>query len=97
MIAVHPRTSIHRLADVEYSVRGTSMSISAYATVDAFIKIKPAGGMVAVLIGANLTILDANFIPERCLVASGTLVRHQELLAHHVHSGIPLPMSEVRE
>lgn len=62
MLTIHPSATISPLADIEASVRGTSITIGARTLVDAFVKIKPAGGSGDVIIGAD------------CALNSGTVL-----------------------
>lgn len=56
VIVIHPTARVSALADIENSVRGTVITIGPYAVVDAFVKIKPAGGTGDVTIGSHSTI-----------------------------------------
>ncbi|MFZ6755934.1 acyltransferase [Undibacterium sp. Ji50W] len=62
MIDIHPDARVSRLADIEDSVRGTRIVIAAFASIDSFVKIKPAGGSGDVVIG------------ERSVVNSGCVL-----------------------
>jgi virginiamycin A acetyltransferase len=62
VIEIDPTASISPLADIEDSVRGTLIRIGARTVIDAFVKIKPAGGMGEVVIGAE------------CAINSGTVI-----------------------
>lgn len=62
MLKIDPTAVISPLADIEDSVRGTLIQIGARTLVDAFVKIKPAGGMGDVVIGAD------------CAINSGTVI-----------------------
>lgn len=53
MLKIDPTAAISPLADIEVSVRGTLFQIGARTVVDAFVKIKPAGGSGEVVIGAD--------------------------------------------
>ena len=53
VIEIDPTAKVSPLADIEDSVRGTKIVIGPNAMVDAFVKIKPAGGMGDVVIGAD--------------------------------------------
>ena len=44
MIIISPSAKVSPLADIEDSVRGTRITIEADVMIDAFVKIKPAGG-----------------------------------------------------
>jgi virginiamycin A acetyltransferase len=56
MIEIHPSASISALADIEDSVRGTRIVIGENVVIDAFVKIKPAGGSGHLVIGAATTV-----------------------------------------
>jgi len=62
MLAIDPTAAISPLADIEPSVRGTLIQIGPRTMVDAFVKIKPAGGSGEVVIGAD------------CAINSGTVI-----------------------
>jgi virginiamycin A acetyltransferase len=62
MLVVAPDARISPLAEIEESVRGTRIEIGAGCVIDAFVKIKPAGGDGDVVIGA------------RCYLNSGVVV-----------------------
>jgi virginiamycin A acetyltransferase len=56
MIVVDASARVSSLADIEDSLRGTRIEIGPRVTIDAFVKIKPAGGSGDVIIGADSTI-----------------------------------------
>ena len=62
MLKIDPTAKISALADIEDSTRGTLIQIGARTLIDAFVKIKPAGGMGDVVIGAD------------CAINSGTVL-----------------------
>ena len=62
MLDIDPTAKISSLADIEPSARGTLMKIGARTMVDAFVKIKPAGGMGELVIG------------EDCAINSGVVI-----------------------
>ena len=62
MLKIDPTAKISPLADIEESVRGTLIEIGPRTLVDSFVKIKPAGGMGDVVIGAD------------CAINSGTVI-----------------------
>lgn len=62
MLEADPTARISPLADIELSVRGTRYVIGARTMIDAFVKIKPAGGSGDVVIGAD------------CAINSGTVI-----------------------
>jgi acetyltransferase-like isoleucine patch superfamily enzyme len=62
MLKIDPTAKVSPLADIEESVRGTLIEIGPRTMVDAFVKIKPAGGSGEVVIGAD------------CAINSGTVM-----------------------
>lgn len=56
MIDLHPTARISTLADIEDSTRGTRIVIGEQSVLDAFVKIKPAGGSGDLIIGARTVI-----------------------------------------
>jgi acetyltransferase-like isoleucine patch superfamily enzyme len=62
MLKIDPTAKISPLADIEDSTRGTLIQIGARTFLDAFVKIKPAGGMGDVVIG------------EDCAINAGTVI-----------------------
>lgn len=62
MVSIDPTARVSPLADIEASVRGTRIEIGARSMVDAFVKIKPAGGSGDVVVG------------EDCAINSGTVI-----------------------
>jgi len=56
MLSIDPTAKVSPLADIEASVRGTRIAIGPRTMVDAFVKIKPAGGSGDVEIGADCAI-----------------------------------------
>jgi acetyltransferase-like isoleucine patch superfamily enzyme len=56
MLEISPTARISELADIEDSVRGSKIQIGDDVVIDAFVKIKPAGGMGDVTIGARTAI-----------------------------------------
>ena len=56
MLSIDPTANISPMADIEPSARGTLIQIGARTMVDAFVKIKPAGGSGEVVIGADCAI-----------------------------------------
>lgn len=53
MLAISKRANISKLADIEDSVKGTKIVIEDGVVIDSFVKIKPAGGLGDIIIGAN--------------------------------------------
>ena len=56
VIEIAPTARVSPLADIEESVRGTRITVGEGAVIDAFVKIKPAGGGGDVHIGAGSVI-----------------------------------------
>ncbi len=69
MLIISPTAKISPLADIEDSTRGTKIVIEDGVTIDAFVKIKPAGGNGDVLIGAG------SFINSGCVLYTGHGIR----------------------
>ena len=55
-IDIHPTASVSPLADIEDSVRGSRIVVGAGSVIDAFVKVKPAGGDGDLVIGENCVI-----------------------------------------
>lgn len=53
MLKISNNAVVSKLADIEDSVRGTQIVIEDGVHIDAFVKIKPAGGCGDVVIGKN--------------------------------------------
>jgi acetyltransferase-like isoleucine patch superfamily enzyme len=53
MIEVHPTAFVSPLADIEESVKGSKIVIGPKSYIDAFVKIRAAGGTGDVLIGSH--------------------------------------------
>jgi virginiamycin A acetyltransferase len=62
VLEADPTARISPLADIEPSVRGTRYVIGARTMIDAFVKIKPAGGTGDVVIGADSAINSGTVI-----------------------------------
>ena len=56
MLIIDPDARISPLADIEDSTRGTRIVVAAGAVIDAFVKVKPAGGSGDVVIGPGSVI-----------------------------------------
>jgi virginiamycin A acetyltransferase len=69
MLIIAPGARISPLADVEDSMRGSRIVIEDGAVIDAFVKIKPAGGTADVVIGAN------TYINSGCVLYTGNGIR----------------------
>lgn len=75
MILIDPSARVSPLADIEDSVRGTRIVLGPRVTIDAFVKIKPAGGAGDVVIGAGSTINSG------CVLYSGNGIEIGESVA----------------
>lgn len=62
MLEADPTARISPLADIEPSIRGSRYIIGARTMIDAFVKIKPAGGSGDVLIGSDSAINSGTVI-----------------------------------
>ena len=69
MIEIAPGARISPLADIEDSVRGSRITIADGVVIDAFVKIKPAGGSGDIEIGAG------SVINSGCVLYSGNGIR----------------------
>ncbi len=69
MLIVAPTASVSPLADIEDSVRGSRIEVGEGAVIDAFVKIKPAGGDGDVVIGPR------SVINSGCVIYTGHGVR----------------------
>lgn len=69
MLIVSPSASVSHLADIEPSRRGTRIVIEDGVVIDAFVKIKPAGGHGDVVIGAG------SYINSGCVLYTGHGIR----------------------
>lgn len=56
MIEIHPLAKVSQFADIEDSIRGTRIVIAAHASLDSFVKIKPAGGSGDLMVGERTVI-----------------------------------------
>ena len=56
MLIISPTAKISKLADIEDSVKGSKIIIGDGVVIDSFVKIKPAGGLGDLEIGANTVI-----------------------------------------
>jgi acetyltransferase-like isoleucine patch superfamily enzyme len=65
MLQIDPTARVSPLADIEPSTRGTGMTIGPGCMIDAFVKIKPAGGTGDLVIGAN------SYINSGCVLYTG--------------------------
>ena len=62
MLIIDPTAIVSPLADIEDSVRGSRIEIGPRVRIDAFVKIKPAGGIGDLIVG------------EECYINSGTVI-----------------------
>jgi acetyltransferase-like isoleucine patch superfamily enzyme len=69
MLIISPTAKISKLADIEDSTRGTRIVIEDGVMIDAFVKIKPAGGSGDVIIGAG------SYINSGCVLYTGHGIR----------------------
>ncbi len=69
MLIVSPTAKVSKLADIEDSTRGTRIVIEDGVMIDAFVKIKPAGGSGDVIIGAG------SYINSGCVLYTGHGIR----------------------
>ena len=69
MIRIAPTAHVSPLADIEDSNRGTSIVIEDDVVIDAFVKIKPAGGSGDVVIGRG-SVINAG-----CVLYTGNGIR----------------------
>lgn len=65
MLQIDPTARVSPLADIELSQRGTRISIGPGCMIDAFVKIKPAGG------SGDLTIAANSYINAGCVLYTG--------------------------
>jgi len=64
-VIIHPDASVSGLADIEASVRGTCIVVEKGAVIDAFVKIKPVGGVGDVRIG------EGSYVNSGTVIYSG--------------------------
>ncbi|ASU40575.1 acetyltransferase [Herbaspirillum sp. meg3] len=79
MIDIADSARVSGLADIEDSVRGTRIVIGPHVVIDAFVKIKPAGGTGDVVIG------DHSVINSGCVMYTGngiSIGRHVAVAAN---------------
>lgn len=69
MIDIHPEARVSNLADIEDSVRGSKVIVGPRSVIDSFVKIKPAGGMGDLVIGAD------SIVNSGCVFYTGNGVR----------------------
>lgn len=69
MLCIAPSARISPLADIEDSPRGTRIVIEDGVVIDAFVKVKPAGGSGDLVIGAG------SVINSGCVLYTGSGIR----------------------
>jgi virginiamycin A acetyltransferase len=69
MLIISPDSIVSPLADIEDSVRGSHIEIGHGSRIDAFVKIKPVGGLGDVIIG------NYSYINSGTVIYSGNGVR----------------------
>lgn len=69
VLSIDPSARISRLADIEDSQRGSRIIIEADVVIDAFVKLKPAGGTGDVVIGRG------SVINSGCVLYTGNGIR----------------------
>lgn len=90
MIVIHPTAKISKFSDIEDSVRGTRIIIQEQAVIDSFVKIKPAGGMGDVIIGAE-TVINSGctlYTGNGILIGKGVAIAANSTLAATNHEYI---------
>jgi acetyltransferase-like isoleucine patch superfamily enzyme len=65
MIEIHPTAFVSPLADIEESVKGSKVVVGPNSYIDAFVKIKAAGGTGDIVIGSN------TFVNSGCVLYIG--------------------------
>jgi virginiamycin A acetyltransferase len=65
MIEIHPTAFVSPLADIEDSVKGSKIVVGPGSYIDAFVKIKAAGGTGDIVIG------EQSFINSGCVLYFG--------------------------
>lgn len=65
MLIISPSARVSPLADIEDSTRGTKIVVGDGAVIDAFVKIKPAGGTGDVIVGPG------TYINSGCVLYTG--------------------------
>ena len=79
MLIISEQSKISRLADIEDSIKGSKVIIEENVTIDAFVKIKAAGGLGDITIGAG------SYINSGTVIYSGngvTIGRHVLIAAN---------------
>jgi Acetyltransferase (isoleucine patch superfamily) len=65
MLIISDQAKISKLADIEDSIKGSKIIIEANVVIDAFVKIKPAGGT------GDVTIGEGSYINSGTVIYSG--------------------------
>jgi acetyltransferase-like isoleucine patch superfamily enzyme len=65
MIEIHPTAFVSPLADIEVSTKGSRIVVGPNSYIDAFVKIKAAGGVGDIVIGSH------SFINSGCVLYVG--------------------------
>jgi virginiamycin A acetyltransferase len=98
MLIVSEQTRVSDQADIEDSVRGSRIVISAGVVIDAFVKIKPVGGSGDVVIGENSYINSGTVIysGNGVEIGSGGLIAANCTLApvNHEFHNRDLPIAQ---
>jgi virginiamycin A acetyltransferase len=79
-IFIHELAQIHEWVSLQPSTRGTRIVIGAHACVDAFVKIKPTGGVGDVIIGERTHITSCTVIYS----GNGVLIGNDVLIGPNV-------------
>ena len=69
MIEIHPTAFVSPLADIEDSVKGSRIVVGPGSYIDAFVKVKAAGGTGDIVIG------EKSFINSGCVFYIGNGIR----------------------
>ena len=69
MIEIHPTAFVSPLADIEDSVKGSRIVVGPDSYIDAFVKVKAAGGTGDIVIG------EKSFINSGCVLYIGNGIR----------------------
>ena len=69
MIEIHPTAFVSPLADIEDSVKGSRIVVGSGSYIDAFVKVKAAGGTGDIVIG------EKSFINSGCVLYIGNGIR----------------------
>ncbi len=80
MIQIHSSAKISPLADIENSIKGSSILIGENTQVDSFVKVKAAGGGGDFIVGSNC------YINSGCLfyLGNGIKIGNNVLIAGNV-------------